>query len=173
MDNDVFITERLRIRPTSMEDAEFIFELMNTPKWLRYIGDRNIRNTNDAKEYIKNKMLPQFNRLGYSNYTVIRKKDHAKIGTCGLYDREGVNGIDLGFAFLPEYEKKGYAYESAKAITHASKKVFNLKHLKAITTPENRESQKLLTKLGFTLEDTIQLKEEELLLFKKTFNGTS
>lgn len=45
--------------------------------------------------------------------TVIRKLDNVKIGTCGLYDREGIDGVDIGFAFLPEYEKKGFAFENA------------------------------------------------------------
>ncbi|HAH25695.1 MAG TPA: GNAT family N-acetyltransferase, partial [Prolixibacteraceae bacterium] len=52
-------------------------------------------------------------RLGYGNFTVTRKSDRVKIGICGLFDREGLEGIDIGFAFLPEYERKGYAFESA------------------------------------------------------------
>ena len=39
----IFETDRLILKPTSEEDAEFIFELLNTPKWLKYIGDRNVK----------------------------------------------------------------------------------------------------------------------------------
>jgi hypothetical protein len=46
-------------------------------------------------------MTPQLKKLGFSSYTVIRKTDNAKVGSSGLYDREGLEGIDLGFAFLP------------------------------------------------------------------------
>ena len=38
-----FETNRLLLRPTSITDAEFIYELLNTPKWIQYIGDRNIK----------------------------------------------------------------------------------------------------------------------------------
>ena len=106
-----FETERLIIRPTSEEDAHFIFQLLNSPKWLEYIGDRNIKSIEEAKEYIRKKMTPQLIKLGYSNYTIISKKDQQKIGTCGLYDREGLDGIDIGFAFLPNYEGKGFGFE--------------------------------------------------------------
>ena len=99
-----FETERLFIKPTSQEDAEFIFELLNTPKWIENIGDRNIKSVEMAKDYIASKMHPQLERLGYGNYTLIRKIDGVKIGSCGLYDREGLEGINIGFAFLPEYE---------------------------------------------------------------------
>ena len=104
-----FETEILLIKPTTEKDARLIFELFNTRKWIENIGDRNIKTVESAKAYILEKMKPQLERLGYSNYTIIRKIDNVKIGTCGLYDREGLEGIDIGFAFLPEYEKKGYA----------------------------------------------------------------
>jgi RimJ/RimL family protein N-acetyltransferase len=121
-----------------------------------------------AKEYIKEKMIPQLERLGYSNYTLIRKEDNQKIGTCGLYDREGLEGIDIGFAFLPDYEKKGYAYEASKKIRDAAFEDFKLESISAITTKDNVSSQKLLEKLGLRFAGTTQLphKNEELLLYK-------
>ena len=53
-------TERLIIKPTNTEDAKFIFEIMNTPKYHKYIGDRNIKSLEDAENYIKNRMLLQY-----------------------------------------------------------------------------------------------------------------
>ncbi|HKJ49022.1 MAG TPA: hypothetical protein VJ973_08030, partial [Christiangramia sp.] len=69
----IFETQRLIIRPTSIEDKDFIFELLNSPKWLRFIGDRNIKSSTDAENYIVNRMLPQLEKLGFSNNTIIRK----------------------------------------------------------------------------------------------------
>lgn len=162
------MTERLILRPTSEEDAEFIFELLNSPKWLKYIGDRNIKSVESAKEYIKTKMLPQLKRLGFSNYTLIRRSDNIKIGTCGLYDREGLEGIDIGFAFLPEYEKKGYAFESANKLKNVAFDEFGINEIIAITTKDNISSQKLLEKLGLKLNGTTKLPndDEELLFYK-------
>ena len=141
-------TERLLIRPTTELDAKFIFNIMNTPKWIKYIGDRNIKTIEDAKHYIKEKIIPELERLGFSNYTVTRKEDNIKIGTCGLYDREGLKGIDIGFAFLPEYEGNGYAFEAADRLKEIAINDFKIKKLSAITTKDNISSQKLLNKLG-------------------------
>ena len=94
-------TERLVLKPTTLEDAAFILELLNSPKWLKFIGDRNVKSIAEAEAYIKERMLPQFERLGFTNNVVIRKADGKKIGACGLYDRDGLEGIDIGFAFLP------------------------------------------------------------------------
>ncbi|MFD2513460.1 GNAT family N-acetyltransferase [Pontibacter locisalis] len=163
-----FETERLIIRPTAYEDASFIYELLNTPKWLQFIGDRKVNSLKDAEAYIKNRMMPQLERLGYSNYTIIRKSDGVKLGTCGLYDRVGLDGIDIGFAFLPQYEKNGYAFEAANKIKEAAFSCFNIDQICAITTKENTASQKLLEKLGLKYITMVKIPndEEELLLYQ-------
>lgn len=167
MKHSSFETERLIIKPTTEEDAPFIYELLNTPKWIKYIGDRNINSVEDAKAYIRNKMIPQLEKLGYSNYTLITKSDYTKIGTCGLYDREGLDGIDIGFAFLPAFEKKGFAYEASKKILDVGFDVFGIKTICAITTKSNIASQKLIEKLGlkYVRKTSLSNDKEELLLY--------
>jgi [ribosomal protein S5]-alanine N-acetyltransferase len=140
----IFETERLYLRPTSIEDDEFVYKLFNSPKSLQFIGDRKIENNEIARVYIEEKMLPQLQKLGFSSYTVIRKSDEEKIGVCGLYDREGLEGIDLGFGFLPEFEGQGYAHESTLFLLKMAKHYFHLNELSAITVEENSGSRKIL-----------------------------
>jgi len=162
-----FETKRLQIRPTTEIDASFIYELINTPKWIKYIGDRNVHSIDKTKEYIQQKMLPQLEELGYSNYTVIRKLDGEKVGTCGLYNREGLVGIDIGFAFLPQFENKGYAFESVNKLLEVAIHDFKIKEISAITIKENAGSQKLLAKIGLTFKKYIRIPndDEELMLY--------
>lgn len=168
MNYKIFETERLIIKPTCISDAEFIYALMNTPKWIKYIGDRNINTIEDARNYIKTKIHPQLERLGYSNFTLILKENDQKIGVCGLYDREGLEGIDIGFAFLPEFEKRGFAFEVANKIKEAAFDEFEINTLQAITDKDNMSSQRLLEKLGFNLEGAVMLpdKDKEVLLYR-------
>lgn len=160
-------TERLLLKPTSLEDASFLLELLNTPKWLEYIGDRKVHTVEDAKEYIKTRMLPQLSKLGYSNNTLIRKSDNSKVGICGLYNRKGVDGVDIGFALLPKYEKKGYAFESSNKLIHVAFNELEQTQVNAITKENNLSSQILLGKLGLTFRGTTKLfeEDEELLLY--------
>jgi len=172
-----FETERLILKPTEIDDAAFIYDLLNSPKWLKFIGDRNIHNLESAIAYIEERIRPQQVRLGYSNYTVIRKKDGAKIGSCGLYDRQDLEGIDLGFAFLPKFEKQGYGFESASSLLNAAINKFELDQVSAITTSENIASQRLLEKLGLKHIKNIVLPrdEAELMLYqmKKSMLSTT
>jgi RimJ/RimL family protein N-acetyltransferase len=162
-----FETERLIIRPTIQGDAPFLLELMNTPKWIAFIGDRKIHNIADARKCVADKMTPQLERLGYSNYTVIRKSDEVMLGTCGLYDREGLDGVDIGFAFLPLYEGQGYALESAQKLMETAKQTWGLKQVGAITLEANKSSQRLLKRLGLEFRKMIRLADdaEELMYF--------
>lgn len=163
-------TERLIIRPTSVEDATFIRTLFNTPKWIANIGDRQVHSDQEAVIYIREKMLPQFERLGFSNNTMIRKSDGAKVGSCGLYDREGLDGIDIGYALLPEYEGNGYAVEASLCMKKAAFEEHGLSKLSAITLPENTSSRKLLEKLGMQFIRMVNLPGDpaDLMLYEIT-----
>jgi [ribosomal protein S5]-alanine N-acetyltransferase len=166
-----FETERLILQPSSLAYAPFVFELLNTPKWLANIGDRNVHSVADAERYIEVKMLPQFERLGFGNYFVFRKSDGVIIGSCGLYDRDGLEGVDIGFAFLPQYEGQGYGYESASKIMAVGVREFGIKKISAITIPENIASQKLIEKLGLTFQKMVSLPgdDAELMLYTIEF----
>jgi len=130
---------------------------MNTPKFIKYVGDREIHSIEDAKIYIQIKMLPQLDMLGYSSYSLIKKTDGLKIGTCGLYNRDGVDGIDIGFGLLPQFEGLGYAYESANRLLRAVFEEFEIDEISAITAKENISSQRLLEKLGLEIIGTTKL----------------
>ena len=155
-----FETERLILRPTIIEDAYFILELMNTPLWLQNIGDRCVHTIEAAEQYIEEKIRSQFKKLGFANYTVVRKEDNILMGSIGLYDRPGMEGIDIGFAFLPEYFGIGYAFEGASKLFDAAINEFNLQKIKAITIPTNVTSQKLLEKLGLQFVKMIRIGDD-------------
>lgn len=161
-------TGRLIIKLVDIDDAEFLLKLLNTEKWLKNIGDRNVRNLEDAQKYVREKNLPQIERLGFGNAVLILKSNDEKIGTVGLYDREGIDGVDIGFAFLEEYEGKGYAYESAKKIMDIGISEFGIKKVSAITLPENFSSIKLIEKLGLKFKEVVRIPNdtEDLNLYE-------
>lgn len=164
-----FETDRLILKPFAVTDAAFILRLLNSPKWLQYIGDRKVYTEEDAANYIKVKVISQLERLGYGNNLVIRKEDNIPMGACGLYERPGFTLVDIGFAFMPEFEGKGYGYEAANRLLQAGKEEFAIQKVCAITIKENITSQKLLHKLGLQFIKNIFMEDdkEELMYFEK------
>ncbi|WP_299176580.1 GNAT family N-acetyltransferase [uncultured Chryseobacterium sp.] len=167
-ENNVYETERLIIRPMSLEDASFVFELYNSPKFIKYIGDRNIKTVSDAENYIRDKFLPQFERIGFGNYLVMTKEGSKKIGGVGIFEREGLDVADIGFSLLEEFEGKGYAYEAAQKVKSIGMDGFGLSKISAITTKDNFSSQKLIEKLGLKFQKYVKLPhdEEELMYYE-------
>ena len=164
---NVLQTDRLRLRWISSLDAEFIVELLNEPSWLRFIGDKGVRTTQDANAYISNGPVAMYARHGFGLYLTELKEDSVPIGICGLIKRDGLDDVDIGFAFLPRYWANGYAYESASAVMAYGKAVLGLKRMVAITSPENNASVRLLEKLGLRFEKKVRLSDgaEELDLY--------
>lgn len=165
-------TERLLISKVSLIDAPFFVELMNTPHWLKYIGDRNIKSVKEAEEHLKNGILKSYKNNGFGLYKILLKAENNKtIGTAGLIKREQLDHVDIGFGFLPEYEGKGYGFEASVEIIKLAKWEFKLKKVVAITNPINKNSIKLLEKLGLVFEKRVKPFDDdaELLLFAKTF----
>ncbi len=166
--DNFYETERLIIRPMSLEDGDFILDLYNRPKFIQFIGDRHIKTIADAENYIKEKFLPQFERLGYGNYLILTKEGNHKIGGVGIFEREGLNVVDIGFSLLDEFEGKGYAYEAASKVKSIGMDDFGLKKISAITSKDNFSSQKLIEKLGLRFQKHVTLpgENEELRYYE-------
>lgn len=143
-------TERLQLRQFETDDAEFIVELVNTPGWLKFIGDRNIKITEDAIRYLQNGPMKSYRENGFGLSLVEIKESGKSIGMCGILKRDSLEHPDIGFAFLPEFTGKGYAFEMALATVNYAKYELGLKTLSAITIPSNEKSIQLLEKVGFT-----------------------
>ncbi|MGE7673514.1 GNAT family N-acetyltransferase [Lysinibacillus sp. NPDC094403] len=166
-------TDRLTLRLQTTDDADFILELMNDPSWLQFIGDRGLRTVEDAREYIVNGPIRMYEQFGFCLYLVERNEDRSPVGICGLVKRDSLENVDIGFAFLPKYWGKGYAYEAASATLAYGVNTLGLNRIVAITTQDNEASAKLLEKIGLKFERLVQFSNdaEELRLF--SFNSDS
>ncbi len=164
----IFETERLLIREFNIDDVEFIFTLLNTPTWLQFIGDRGVKNIEDAKNYLINGPMKSYRENGFGLSMVEMKDGSVPIGMCGLIKRDSLDDIDIGFAMLPQYAGNGYGYEAASATMDHAKKTIGLNRVVAITVTDNIYSIGMLKKLGMQFEKMIRLDEEkELMLFSK------
>jgi len=160
-------TERLVLRQFDTNDAAFILILVNNPTWLLYIGDRNIRNEEDALHYLVNGPIKSYYQHGFGLSMVELKESNTPIGMCGLIKRDGLENIDIGFALLPQYAGHGYAYEIAAATMDHAKHTLGIEKIVAITSEDNTHSIRLLNKIGMGFEKMVKLADdnEELMLF--------
>ncbi len=160
-------TERTILREVTKDDAKFVLDLLNQPSFIRFIGDRNVRTVAGAVEYIESRFTNSYRQFGFGMYAVESKETETPIGICGFVKRDSLPDADIGFAFLPQFEKKGYAFESANAVLNYGREVLGLERVLAITSKDNESSGRLLAKINFKFESLIKLPhdDEELKLF--------
>ncbi|MGB3143708.1 MAG: GNAT family N-acetyltransferase [Maribacter sp.] len=160
-------TERLYLRRAELEDSYFINALLNSPSWIQFIGDRGISSREKAIGYIQNSLWTSYDKNGFGLLVVCLKANHTPLGLCGFLQRDYLEHPDIGFAFLPSFEGKGFAFEAASAVMKYGASDLNLKRVYAICMETNEKSIRLLNRLGFQKTEVIKPNAygEELLLF--------
>lgn len=154
-------TERLRLREFVESDAAHILELLNSPGWLEFIGDRQVYTIEQAKAAITNNYRRHYREHGFGFWAVCLKADNTFIGMCGLVKRDLLNDVDIGYALLPAHVGQGYAYEAAQATLNYGYQALAIPKIVAICDENNRASITLLEKLGLTFEKMIPYPDTE------------
>ncbi len=173
--NCIILTDRLRLREFELTDSAFIVELLNSEGWLRFIGKSSVQTEEQARNYLINGPIKSYRENGYGLCMVERTEDDKPIGMCGIIKRDNLDKPDIGFAFLPEFQSKGYAFEIASATLEYAKTTLNIPEVYAITVAYNEKSIKLLERIGLKFIKTIYMAndKEALLLFSSKWTSMS
>lgn len=133
-------TDRLLIRQVELDDAAFIFELLNSEGWLTNIGDRNVHSESDAQNYIRERFLHAYQTLGFGFWLVCNKHNGERMGIAGYAKRPHLEDVDVGYALLPQFYKQGFAYEAAASIVSYGRDVLKFPRITAIVLHNNEAS---------------------------------
>jgi [ribosomal protein S5]-alanine N-acetyltransferase len=156
-------TKRLHLDLLTLADDAFIISLVNSKGWIEFIGERNVHSKEQAIAYIS-KIISTPDLF----YWVVRvQATNTPIGIVSFLKRSYLDNFDIGFAFLPESNGQGYAFEAAKEVLLMLDRQQPLYHpVLATTVPSNVQSIKLLTRLGLHFEKEIEVDGERLLVYK-------
>lgn len=164
-------TERTQISPLQLEDSAFFLKLVNTPGWLRFIGDRGISSEPQAREFLQTAFLNSLELNGFG-YDIVRLIDGSEpVGICGFLKKPELQNPDFGFAFLPDHCGRGLATEACQAVLKSGVREFGFTVVDAVTMEENHRSIHLLERLGFEAAGAVSFScdKEPLLLFRQSF----
>ncbi len=153
-------TERLRLDQLTEGDAAFALQLLNEPSYIRNIGDKCVRTLEQARAYLVDGPMASYTRHGFGLNRVALKDSGAVVGMCGLLRRDGMQDVEIGYAFLPEFWSQGYAGEAVAGVLRTAVCQHGLQRVIAVVNPSNAESKRLLEKLGFVLAGDVVLPGE-------------
>lgn len=162
---------RLRLRPFTLDDAEFVCEMLNDPDFIAHIGDRGVRQHTEAIEYLRKGPLAMYARHGVGLLAVESKEHGEVVGMCGLLRRDELDAHDVGYSILPRFRGQGFALEAASASLAFGRDELGLKRITAIVSSANAKSIRVVERLGMSFERTLTLSgdAEELLLYGVQF----
>jgi len=158
---NVIETERLNLREMSVGDAASVLEILNDPGFKRFVGDRGVRTREAAARYIEERFVESYRQHGFGLWLVETKDEGVPVGICGLLKRKELNVVEVGYAFLPPFRSRGYAFEAASAALRHARDVLGLPRLYAVVNPDNAVSIRVLEKLGMKFERAVRLSAEE------------
>ncbi len=142
-------TERLRLRWFDDRDVPFILGLINEPSWKANIADPGVGTPEQARQWMRDRLLNRYWAQGHGFWCVERKSDGEPLGLCGLIHRDGLPEPDLGYGLAERHWGRGYAREAAAASLRYAHEVLGLRHLLATTAPHNDSSGRVLMDIGF------------------------
>jgi RimJ/RimL family protein N-acetyltransferase len=159
--NLIIETDRLLIRPFTMDDIEPAHAMNLDTEVSKYTGDGGVVSLKETERRIIQDVLGDYRKHGYGRLAVVLKKENIFIGFTGLKYLEDMDEVDLGYRFMSKYWGQGIATEAARACVKFGFEAMELKKIIAMVLPENLGSIRVLEKLNFEYEKDII--EDDLL----------
>lgn len=146
-------TNRLLLRPLSIEDAEAFYNYKSDALANQFQGW--VPDTiEEVYDFVQNKIVNECNVVHtWYQLAIIRKNDNVLIGDIGLHfiDHENKQ-VEIGFTLDKKYQGNGYAMESIEKVLDYLFIDLGKHRVIASVDPGNVKSLKLLEKLGFRKE---------------------
>ena len=159
----IFETERLVVRPYTMDDFDNFFRLNSDEDVMRFI--RPAQTKKQSKEFLQKIIAAYTERPGMGRWGMFLKKKNEFVGSFAIIPVENTNQLQLGYALVKESWGKGYATESVNVGLQYAFGYLELDEIAGITYPENIPSQKVLLKNGFVFDSTFFEEERELHIY--------
>lgn len=151
---DVLHTPRLRLRWFTRDDAGFVLQLVNDPDWHRFVSDPGVRDEAAARTWMEGRLLAPYGTQGHGFWAVQHRSSGTLVGLCGLFKRDSLPALDVGYALLPAWRGQGLAQEATAACVAYARDVLGVARLLAVTNLDNAASARVLEACGLRHVDT-------------------
>ena len=145
-------TERLILRPHTLDDVDAAYKLNLDEEVTRYTGDGGVVSKEEIRHRIEHHVLGDYKKYSYGRFAVVEKSSGDFIGFCGLKYLPEYDLVDLGYRLSRNHWGKGLATEASKASVDFAFNELKLSEIYGFVLPENSASVNVLKKLGFQFD---------------------
>lgn len=144
-------TERLFIRPFTLDDLPRMIEMRSEAEVSKYLGGAKLQNPEKITARM-NVYLDCYEKYGFGVCATIWKETGEMIGWSGLMPLDWTTEIEVGYGMIKRFWGQGIGSEAAKAWLDFGFNVKKLKRIVAVAYPENTGSRRIMEKLGMKYE---------------------
>ncbi len=156
MELSILTTERLILNKVEESDADRFFDIMSRDEVTVYYGMDSLKYQEEAIEIIRSFDVGLSLSRGM-RWAIRLKETDEFIGTIGLNNVNlKAKKAEIGYELHPDYWQRYFTQEAIRAVLNYTFSELELYRIGAVTFPENTSSNKLLEKLGFTLEGRLR-----------------
>lgn len=150
-------TERLNLRPLTLDDAADYWPLVRDAQILRYVGEKPCESLDAVRALLRDRPLADYANHGYGRLAVTTREDGRFVGWCGLKYLPDLDEVDIGYRFLRDCWGRGYASEAGAAVLRQGFEQLGLQRIVGLVVPDNAASVRVLCKLGLRHERRLRL----------------
>ncbi len=141
-------TERLVLRPLTIDDIDLLVDLDSDPEVMRYITDGKPQTKEHYEKRIPELLKYTQKHPGLGLWPTYLKKTNEFIGWYILKHLPDGGEVEVGFRIKKKFWGNGYSTEAGKALLKHGFETLGLKKIAAIVRPDNFASQAVIKKIG-------------------------
>lgn len=147
-------TQRLKLRPIELKDAEDMFDYASQGEFLKYVPFKPHESLEETKKVIEEVFLTKKDKRMPETWAIVLKENGKMIGTIDFnHLNKRTNEADVGYVLHQDYYNQGLMTEALKAVIEFGFRFFGLNKIYARCHPLNFASSKVMAKAGMEFEE--------------------
>jgi len=158
-------TERLIIRPFTLEDAGAFHFILGDPEVMKDIPSGTSASVDETRERLR-KIIKGYETWGFCLWALVNRRTGEMVGNCGLIPVEGKGPeVEVSYDIARKHWGKGYATEAARACLRYGLEELGLEEIIAMTFPHHRASQRVMEKAGMVYRENKRFYGQEMVVY--------
>ncbi len=148
-------TERLILRPLTLEDASDVFAYASEPEVALYVPWEAHRSLEDSRDFIAS-LVERARRGEPDTWGIVDRSSGRMIGSIRLEYRPTHAQASVGYVLGRRHWNRGLTTEAVRAVLRFGFKEVGLNRISAVCHVENAASERVMRKVGMTYEGTVR-----------------
>ena len=110
-------------------------------------------------------MEDHWEKHGFGDWAVVERKTGELIGFCGLHYIDGMDEVNIGYAFKKDKWRQGFAFESCSATLDFGFEKLGLDFIVAVIETPNVASRSLAQKLDLVFWKELVYKQRDVVAY--------